>query len=388
MILRNFKKIKFLFLGLFLILNFFYFTPVLAEAEGEAQPGCCVLTVYSSNGNVSSNCNSVANASECEVGTVPFGMGGSGTTELISGSCDSVERCAPSGTPILDPGEKQPIDTSKYTPEINVEIGSTLIKFDPIDCTTGEECRVPWLGQYIGVLYKYFVGIAAILAAIMILIGGFIWLTSAGNPSRVTQAKEFIVGALTGLFLTLFSYLILYTINPNLVTFEPLVIKRVVPVKLEEIIKQYEAGGCPGQDEMKSGFKSLVTGYCKPTRSEFSSDHAFLCQVGLNCTCPSGSTGANDCGSGGKTWSSCKSFDANNTSYCNQTASGAAPQEGQIAADPCFGFGSKVCIGGKTYTVTDRGGWIKGKHFDVFSSTCAGANSVTGYYDTTMGECK
>src|SRR3989338_6315349 len=82
----------------------------------------------------------------------------------------------------------------------------------------GMEClSIPWIGQYVSALYQYSVGIAAILAMVMIMVGGFLWLTSAGSPDRVGKAKEFITSAIMGLALALFSFVILYTINPRLV---------------------------------------------------------------------------------------------------------------------------------------------------------------------------
>jgi hypothetical protein len=74
-------------------------------------------------------------------------------------------------------------------------------------------------GRYIASLYKFFVGIAGILAVFMIALGGVLWLFSGGSSEKISKAKETIVGAITGLLLALGSYLILYTINPDLVNF-------------------------------------------------------------------------------------------------------------------------------------------------------------------------
>ncbi|MFA6995329.1 MAG: pilin [Patescibacteria group bacterium] len=81
---------------------------------------------------------------------------------------------------------------------------------------------VPWIGQYIGGIYNYGVGIAGILAAIMLMAGGVLWLISAGDASKITQAKELITGSITGLIILTTSYLLLYTINPELTQFKPI----------------------------------------------------------------------------------------------------------------------------------------------------------------------
>ncbi len=73
------------------------------------------------------------------------------------------------------------------------------------------------IGDYIKAIYNYALMIVGILAAIVLMVGGIIWLTSAGNSEKISQAKSWISGALTGLVLMLISYVILQTINPNLV---------------------------------------------------------------------------------------------------------------------------------------------------------------------------
>jgi len=70
---------------------------------------------------------------------------------------------------------------------------------------------------FIYYFYKYFASVVGILAAVMIMYGGFRYLTSFGNPSRITAAKEQITSAVIGLLLVLGTYIILYTINPTLV---------------------------------------------------------------------------------------------------------------------------------------------------------------------------
>ncbi len=83
------------------------------------------------------------------------------------------------------------------------------------------------LGKYIRAIYNYSLGIVGILAAVVLMIGGVIWLTAGGNVNRVETAKQWIGGALTGLVLMLTSYMLLYQINPELVAFPELGIDEV-----------------------------------------------------------------------------------------------------------------------------------------------------------------
>ena len=54
----------------------------------------------------------------------------------------------------------------------------------------------------------------------MIVVGGFEYITAGGNESTVGRAKTRITQALLGILLILGSYLILNTINPDLVNFD------------------------------------------------------------------------------------------------------------------------------------------------------------------------
>lgn len=75
------------------------------------------------------------------------------------------------------------------------------------------------IGEYIKTVYNYLLGIASIVAVVMILIAGTQWIVSAGSSETISQAKKRISGALIGLVLAWSSYLILNTINPWLTNF-------------------------------------------------------------------------------------------------------------------------------------------------------------------------
>lgn len=74
------------------------------------------------------------------------------------------------------------------------------------------------LNQLIAWFYYFIVGIAGLAAFTMLVWGGVQWLTSAGNPSKITSAKDRLTSALLGLLIILGSWLILQVINPDLTT--------------------------------------------------------------------------------------------------------------------------------------------------------------------------
>lgn len=73
------------------------------------------------------------------------------------------------------------------------------------------------MADYFQKYFIYLVSIGGIFAAAILVMAGFMWITSAGSPERIKQAKDYIGSSLLGLMLLLGSYTLLYTINPDLV---------------------------------------------------------------------------------------------------------------------------------------------------------------------------
>jgi len=90
-------------------------------------------------------------------------------------------------------------------PEINIPgIGTTTLSL-------GMD-----LGALIAWLYYFIITISGLAAFIMLIWGGVQWLTSAGNPSKMGEARDRIGSALLGIVIILASWLILNTVDPNL----------------------------------------------------------------------------------------------------------------------------------------------------------------------------
>jgi hypothetical protein len=102
----------------------------------------------------------------------------------------------------------------------------------PATCTTeGDQtsCSLPWIAVYIKAIYNYAMGIIGILAALALMIGGVIYLTATGNATRISEAKSWITGALTGMLIMFTSYILLNEINPDLVGLKPIELSIVEP---------------------------------------------------------------------------------------------------------------------------------------------------------------
>ena len=73
------------------------------------------------------------------------------------------------------------------------------------------------LSDYLGNLYKMGVAAAAGLAVIMVIWGGVEYITAVAGEGK-SGGKERITSAILGLLLALGSYIILNTINPDLLS--------------------------------------------------------------------------------------------------------------------------------------------------------------------------
>ena len=130
-------------------------------------------------------------------------------------------------------------------PDIDLQIdipGLNLTKGDAIKCTetNGKKtCNFPWIGEYIAGIYKYAIGIVGILAAVVLMVGGVLWIIAGGNATTIGEAKAWIGASLTGLVIALCSYVILYQVNPALVGFKGLEIQLVDQIPVPPDVKAF-----------------------------------------------------------------------------------------------------------------------------------------------------
>ena len=181
---------------------------------------------------------------------------------------------------------------------------------------TGNKSTRP-IAEYIRVIYKYAIGIVGILATVMMMVGGMMWILSGGSPERAGEAKAYIAASLTGLVLTLCSYMIVATVNPALVDLK---ITDVGPVGELGCCDNPKSSALPNvcgtvtQDKCESGWKGInntcgLSGKCEPynlNQCERSNGYcikrtasAGSCRVGykensdLNSACPIGNNTLN-----------------------------------------------------------------------------------------------
>ncbi|HLD31265.1 MAG TPA: hypothetical protein VJB41_03705, partial [Patescibacteria group bacterium] len=82
-------------------------------------------------------------------------------------------------------------------PNLNIDIPGAGNLFGGGQIVTEGEERyfyLPYIGEYVSALYNYVLGIVGILAVVVIIFAGGIWLTAGGSPERIKTAQEYIFG--------------------------------------------------------------------------------------------------------------------------------------------------------------------------------------------------
>src|SRR3989344_9315591 len=88
--------------------------------------------------------------------------------------------------------------------------------------------------EYARYFFSIGIFVSATLAALVIIFGGIYYLISFGSGKFTGEGKEWIKAGFLGLFLILGSYLIVYTINPDLAIFrlnglKPVIVADPIP---------------------------------------------------------------------------------------------------------------------------------------------------------------
>jgi len=148
----------------------------------------------------------------------------------LQGICSSyqVPVCC-CGTTRINPLTTQETPTSLFKPpDLKIDLG---INFSKPTCTEdisgNRTCEIHWLGEYTTAIYNIALKFGGLLAAIMLMAGGVLWLISGGDTSKISQAKEILTGSVIGLTILLSSYILLVQINPELINLKPVTINLV-----------------------------------------------------------------------------------------------------------------------------------------------------------------
>ncbi|HTK04796.1 MAG TPA: pilin [Candidatus Eisenbacteria bacterium] len=135
---------------------------------------------------------------------------------------------------LLSAGQDALGETEQFRPRLSINVPTVTFEKivrstvpGEVGATALDVIDVPWIANYVAGVYRYATSVATIIAGVMFLVGAFGYLTAGGDASRVSKAKERITNAVIGLALVLGAYVMLLTINPDLVSLTSLQIRTV-----------------------------------------------------------------------------------------------------------------------------------------------------------------
>lgn len=114
------------------------------------------------------------------------------------------------------------------------------------------------LPGYVSAIYKMALVIVTLSAVLMLSIGGFMYLTSAGNTASIGTAKGIIYDSLIGLVIALSAWLVLYVINPDLVEINLSALAPVVPISGNPAGAPGSIGTLPSGSDSDLAYKILA----------------------------------------------------------------------------------------------------------------------------------
>jgi len=74
------------------------------------------------------------------------------------------------------------------------------------ECREKGDCSLNDILRIVVSVSKLILRLVGVLALIFFIVGGIIWITSAGNPEQVKKGKKILVGTLIGLLIVFFAW--------------------------------------------------------------------------------------------------------------------------------------------------------------------------------------
>jgi len=175
------------------------FPDCAAKTQAATPIGCC----QRSNG-----CSDNISQTDCSKSY-------SGASWVQDGTCG--QGCKVTASPTPTTPTEPVINFQPVKPKLQIDIPT--VHFSDIKVQGEKGSRyidIPFLAEYISGVFNYALGFLAMLAVVMIMIGGLKYIMAHGDAGAIGRAKSMISNAVFGLILGLSSFLILKSVSPNL----------------------------------------------------------------------------------------------------------------------------------------------------------------------------
>lgn len=199
---------------------------------------------------------------------------------------------------------------AQFTPEVPIPGAGKI---------TMEKSTKP-IAEYIRSIYNYGIGAVGIISAIVLMIGGAIWITAAGSSERIESAKSYIASSLMGLILAILAYSILNTINPALVNFKIKEIQNVDEAKnsnavADEYLSQCVGSAIVGVKQNDQDSIGLCATYCDKNNQPMNLQKSYYYGPQKTYYCCFCISGMGDCDTSGL---SCSVSGTKSDGYCGE----------------------------------------------------------------------
>jgi hypothetical protein len=148
------------------------------------------------------------------------------------------------------------------TPGAPVGVPGTVSGYTPLEPLKTGFTSYKNFSEYLGTIYKLTITIGALIAVVMLVTGGVRYMLSEGFTD-IDKAKMRIRSALWGLLVLVGSFLILYSINPNLLNFS--VLNSIPPLNQQASNSNATTGGSNNTNTSICSMVCPTDYYCEPT---------------------------------------------------------------------------------------------------------------------------
>jgi len=150
------------------------------------------------------------------------------------------------------------------------------------------------LTMFVQYVYEWGIALGGLAAFVSLVIAGFQYLTSVGDPTKMSEAKGRATSAVFGLVLLLGSWLILNTINPDLTSLTPISLD--TNLEMPDLCQNNNDCQNPAletEEELTSPTRVVYEcirpvganeGTCQPKNLQYTCEYAVVCQGGVNAS--------------------------------------------------------------------------------------------------------
>lgn len=94
---------------------------------------------------------------------------------------------------------------------------NALDKMNPISDVYGaSSSTAPSISEIVASIIQYALSFLGVIFLILLIYGGFIWMTASGDQEKITKSKEILQSSIIGLIIILTSYTITYFVIESL----------------------------------------------------------------------------------------------------------------------------------------------------------------------------